>query len=85
MRQKSDGWQRQMQKAYADLNGLHLPVTSLKSGAQVLVLETKTATTGQANTASALCARLPRCKLQPSDGQQTLGTDATAFIQSQIH
>jgi pimeloyl-ACP methyl ester carboxylesterase len=84
MRQKSDGWQKQMQKAYADLNGLHLPVTSLKSGAQVLVLETKTATTGQANTASVLCARLPRCKLQPAGGPQTLGADVTAFIQSQL-
>lgn len=84
MRQKSDGWQRQMQKAYADLNGLHLPVTSLKSGAQVLVLEEKNATTDRANTASALCARLPRCKLQPSDGQQTLGADVTVFIQSQL-
>jgi len=85
MRQKSDGWQRQMQKAYADLNGLHLPVTSLKSGAQVIVLEPKTATTSGANTASALCARLPRCTLHPTNGPQTLGADVIAFIQSQIH
>ena len=85
MRQKSDGWQKQMQKAYVDLNSLHLPVTSLKNGAQVLVLEQKIATTSQANTASALCARLPRCTLQPSDGPQTLGADVTAFIQSKIH
>ncbi len=84
MRQKSDGWQKQMQKAYADLNGLHLPITSLKKGAQVLVLEPKTDTTGKANTASALCARLPRCKLQPAGDPQTLGTDITTFIQSQL-
>ena len=84
MRQKSDGWQRQMQKAYADLNGLHLPVTSLKNGAEVLVLKPKTATTDQANTASALCTRLPRCKLQPTRGPQTLGADVTVFMQSQL-
>jgi alpha-beta hydrolase superfamily lysophospholipase len=84
MRQKSDGWQRQMQKAYADLNGLHLPVTSLKSGAQVLVLEPKTGSTTHANTASALCARLLRCKLQPASGPETLAADVTAFIQSQL-
>jgi alpha-beta hydrolase superfamily lysophospholipase len=85
MSQKSETWQKQMQKAYADLNGPHLPVTSLKNGAQVLIIESETATTPQANTASALCTRLPRCKLQPNEGQQTLGADVTAFIQSQIH
>lgn len=85
LRRKSEGWRRQMQKAFTDLNGLHLPVTSLKNGAQVLVLETKTTSTTDANTASALCARLPRCQLQPSDGPQTLGADVTAFIQSQSH
>ena len=83
LRKKSDGWQKQMQKAYTELSGLHLPVLSLKSGAQVLVLEPKSGTTNNANSASALCARLPRCKLQPNDGPQALGPDIIAFIQAQ--
>ncbi|MGN6210667.1 serine aminopeptidase domain-containing protein [Asticcacaulis sp.] len=84
MRQKSDGWQKQMQKAYADLNGLHLPLTSLRNGAQVLIMEPKTGNTGQANTASALCARLPRCILQAGGDPETLGASANAFIQAQL-
>ncbi len=84
IRQKSDGWQKQMQKAYASLNSVQLPLTSLRNGAQVLVLEPESVTTSQANTASALCARLPRCKVQPAKGQQAVGTQATAFIHAQL-
>ncbi|MFT4077257.1 MAG: alpha/beta hydrolase [Asticcacaulis sp.] len=84
LRRKSDGWQKQVQKAYADLNGLHLPVVSLKNGAEVLVLQPKTGTTGEANAASALCARLPRCAVRPGSAPDALGADVTAFIQSQL-
>ena len=84
MRQKSDGWQKQMHKAYADLNGLHLPLTSLRNGAQVLIIEPKTGTTSRANTASALCARLPRCVLQAGGDAETLGADVDTFIQAQL-
>jgi alpha-beta hydrolase superfamily lysophospholipase len=84
MRRKSEAWQKQMQKAYADLNGLHLPVISLKTGAQVVVLQPKTGTTAAANSASALCARLPRCQVRPAAEPEALGDDVTLFIQSQL-
>jgi len=84
LRLKSDGWQKQMQKASAELNGLHLPVISLKTGAEVLVLQPQKGTTGNANSASALCAHLPRCKLQPNDGPQALGADIATFIKAQL-
>ena len=84
MRQKSDGWQKQMQKAYAGLNGLQLPVTSLRKGAQVIVIEAKITMPDQANTARALCARLPRCKLQTAGDPHTLGTEISAFIETQL-
>ena len=84
MRQKSESWQKQMQKAYADLNDLHLPVTSLKRAAQVIVLENKTATTSHANMASVLCARLPRCTFQAGVDPETLGADVHRFIQAQL-
>ena len=84
MRQKSDGWQKQTQKAYAELNGLHLPVISLKADAQVLVISPKDGVTAKANAASALCSHLPRCKMQPNDGPQGLNKDVVGFIKAQL-
>jgi len=84
MRQKSDGWQKQMQKAYANLNGLQLPLTSLRKGAQVIVIETKSSTTNQVNTARSLCSRLSRCKLQTAGDPHTLGMEISAFIETQL-
>ncbi|WP_031239130.1 serine aminopeptidase domain-containing protein [Asticcacaulis sp. AC466] len=83
LRKKSEGWQKQMQKAYTDLSGLHLPVLSLKTGAQILVLQPKSTSTADGNAASALCARLPRCQVAPNDGPQALGTDIIAFVDAQ--
>ncbi len=84
LRVKSEGWVRQMQKAYTDLNGLHLPIISLKnSGAQVLVISEKNSTTSAANGASSLCAHLPRCQVQAIADPQALGADLTAFIKAQ--
>jgi hypothetical protein len=84
MSQKSESWQKQMQKAYADLNGLHLSVTSLKKGAQVIIIKAKFGTPPQANTALALCARLSHCEILADSDEQTLGDDLTRFIQSQL-
>ncbi len=85
LRVKSEAWQKAMQKAYTDLNGLHLPVISLKAhSASVLVIEPKSGTTGTANGASALCAHLPHCRMQPNDGQPALGGDLTAFIKAEL-
>lgn len=85
LRVKSDNWRKQMTKAYTDLNGLHLPVISLsKQGASVLVMAPKAGTTGSANAASNLCAHLPRCHMQPTDGPQTLGHDLTDYIKSEL-
>ncbi len=85
LRVKSDGWQQQMHKAYTDLNSLHLPVISLTAKAPpVLVIEPKDAATGIANSASALCARLSRCKMQATSGPETLGTDVASFIHEQL-
>lgn len=85
LRVKSENWQKQIRKNYTDLNGLHLPVISLKAGgASVLVIEPKAGTTGSANGASSLCAHLPRCRMQPNDGPQALGHDLTAFIKTEL-
>ena len=85
LRIKSEAWQKSMQKAYTDLTGLHLPVISLKTrSAAVLVIEPKSGTTTGANGASALCAHLPHCYMQPNEGQQALGTDLTTFIKAEL-
>lgn len=85
LRVKSPTWQKAMQKAYTDLTGLHLPVISLKAhDAAVLIIEPKSGTTAGANGASALCAHLPHCRLQPNDGQQALGADLTTFIRAEL-
>lgn len=85
LRVKSDGWQQQMRKAYADLNSLHLPVISLTAKAPpILMIEPKDSSTTMANSASALCARLARCKVQPTSGPETLGEDVADFIHAQL-
>lgn len=85
LRIKSEAWQKATQKAYTDLSGLHLPVISLKAhNAAVLVIEPKSGTTGNANGASALCAHLPHCHMQPNDGQQALGEDLKTFIKAEL-
>ncbi len=70
MRVKSDNWQKQMQKAWSELNGLHLPVVSLKSSPQTLVFEPEKA---QMTAARGLCARLSNCAVQAIDGPDALG------------
>lgn len=85
LRVKSDTWQKQTQKAYADLNSLHLPVISLTAAAPpVLIIEPKDATTAAANSASALCARLSRCKMQATSGPETLGGTISDFIHAEL-
>ena len=85
LRAKSDEWRKQMKKAYAELGGMHLPVISLKGqAAAVLVIEPKAEPTSQANAASALCAHLPHCTLEPNDGPQALGASVISFIQTQL-
>ncbi|ESQ75444.1 hypothetical protein [Asticcacaulis sp. AC402] len=85
LRVKSENWQKQVKKAYADLNGLHLPVVALKRRpAAVLVIAPKSEPTGEANAASNLCARLPRCEVAPNEGPQALGKDIAAFIKDEL-
>ena len=50
----------------------------------MLVIEPKSGTTGNANGASALCAHLPHCHMQPNDGQQALGEDLKTFIKAEL-
>lgn len=85
LRVKSEAWQKQIKKSYADLNGLHLPVVSLNQrAASVLVVTPKADSAGEANAAENLCARLPRCRVAANDGPQTLGREVAAFIQAEL-
>ncbi len=85
LRMKSDSWRAQVKKAYADLNGLHLPVISLRAkNAAVLVVEPKAAPTATANAASALCAHLPQCRVEANDGPQALGVTVAGFIKAEV-
>lgn len=85
LRIKSDAWQKQVKKAYGDLNGLHLPVIGLAADdASVVVVEPKGSPSGQANAASALCAHVPRCRVQANDGAAALGTTLGALIRSEL-
>ncbi len=85
LRIKSAQWQTQVKKAYGELNGLHLPVISLKAkDAPVLVIEPKQATTASANAASALCAHLPHCRVEANDGPQALGATVADFIRAEL-
>ncbi|MEI9905220.1 MAG: alpha/beta hydrolase [Asticcacaulis sp.] len=85
LRVKSEQWRAQVKKAYAELNGLHLPVMSLKGRtAGVLVIEPKAETTATANAASALCAHLPHCRMEANDGPQALGASVGDFITTEL-
>ena len=80
LRVKSDTWQKQMEKAYDDLNGPHLPALGAAVHPSVLVLEPKTGLTEDANAASKLCSHVAHCVMAPGDGPQTLGTAVGAFV-----
>jgi hypothetical protein len=85
LRIKSDNWRSQMQKAYTDLNALHLPVVSINGkAAPVLLIEPKDTPTATANQASALCAHIAQCKVQATSGPETLGGAVTDFIHDQL-
>ncbi len=80
LRVKSDTWQKQMEKAYDDLNGPHLPALGAAVHPSVLVLEPKTGLTEDANAASKLCSHVAHCVMTPGDGPQTLGTAVASFV-----
>jgi alpha-beta hydrolase superfamily lysophospholipase len=85
LRVKSETWRTQMQKAYTDLNALHLPVVSISGqAAPVLLIEPKDTPTAAANQASALCAHIAQCKVQATSGPETLGTAITDFIRDAL-
>lgn len=82
LRVKSDAWTRQVRKAYAALNGLHLPVVSLRGGEpSVLMIESGTEKT---SGAAALCAHLPQCRIEANDGPRALGTSVGDFIRGEL-
>ena len=80
LRVKSDAWQTQMTKAYAALDGLHLPALGSSAHPSVLVLEPKSGLTADANAASRLCSHVAYCTLAPGDGPQTLGVSVASFV-----
>ncbi|HVZ29111.1 MAG TPA: alpha/beta hydrolase [Asticcacaulis sp.] len=85
LRVKSDNWRTQMQKAYTDLNSLHLPVVSISGqAAPVLLIEPKDTPTAVANQASALCAHVTQCQVQATSGPETLGGAITDFIHARL-
>ena len=80
LRVKSDTWQKQMIKAYAALDGMHMPAIGETVHPSVLLVEPRTALTADANAASKLCAHVAHCVLAPGDGPQTLGTTVASFV-----
>jgi len=80
LRVKSEAWQTQMNKAYAALDGLHMPALGETVHPSVLLLEPKTGLTADANAASKLCSHVAHCTLAPGDGPQTLGTAVASFV-----
>jgi len=80
LRVKSDVWQKQMNKAYEALDGLHIPTLGEAVSPSVLLLEPKTGLTADANAASKLCAHVAHCVMAPGDGPQTLGTAVASFV-----
>ncbi len=85
MRVKSDTWQQQTQKAFSDLNSLHLPVISLAAKSPpVLILEPRDAVATARDGAAKLCTRLSRCKAAATSGPDTLGHEIADFIRTQL-
>ncbi len=85
LRIKSDTWQQQTRKAFADLNSLHLPVVSLTAqAAPVLIIEPRDAPAADDTGASALCARLSHCRTLVTSGPETLGDEVSGFIHAQM-
>ncbi len=80
LRVKSEAWQKQMEKAYAALDGLHMPALGDAVHPSVLLLEPKTGLTADDNAASKLCAHVAHCAMAPGDGPQTLGTAVAGFV-----
>ena len=85
LRIKSEAWQKQVKKSYDELYGLHLPVIALKgSNAPVVVIEPRGSASQQANAASALCAHVPRCRMQATDSAASLGGQLADILRNEL-
>ncbi len=80
LRVRSETWRKQMARAYAALDGLHMPALGEKAHAPVLLLEPKAGLTADANAASRLCSHIARCAMVPGDGPRTLGNTVASFV-----
>ena len=78
LRAKSDTWQTQMHKAYAQLTGLHL--SAFASSAPIIVMTPKPAEAA----AKALCAHMPHCDVKDSQGPEMLGQELSDIIKSRL-
>jgi len=78
LRAKSESWQAQMRKAYAQLTGLHL--SALAAVAPVVIMAPKTTEAG----ARTLCAHLPHCEVKETQGAETLGDDLASLIRTRL-
>jgi len=85
LRIKSEAWQKEMKKAFTELDGLHLPLISLRSSeGHVSVFEDKSATSNDLGKASALCAHVPKCEMEAILGPQTLGNEMAGYIKGRL-
>ncbi|MGZ3298955.1 MAG: hypothetical protein ACXU8O_08070 [Asticcacaulis sp.] len=84
LRLRSDAWQKQMMKAYQELDGPNLSVLKAvigeKSPPSVLLIAPKGGLTADANAASRLCSHVAHCVMVSGDGPDRLGVAVAGFM-----
>lgn len=85
LRQKSQGWITNTQKAITELSAVRRPALNVMGDAQdVAILQSHSYAITKPSNAATLCAQLTHCQLISMDGPQTLGHDIAAYITPKV-
>lgn len=81
LRQKSEGWIKETQKAWKDLSGVRRSaVNSAAPEPAVVVMQSRFQPADQLKASSALCQQMSGCEVIVSQGPQNLGHEIAAYL-----